>query len=523
MARLQDAAEGEHFVEAAFHIIMKEAVRRGTDVNEKVCQWVAPEELESLLELELPDTGESEVRLLQHCRQVIRYSVNTAHPRFFNQLFAGLDYHALVGRFITETLNTSQYTYEISPVFVLMEDVVLKKLRELIGWMTGDGIFCPGKSCPWMISWGGGAWSWAAPRHKPTSCCYLSHFTGGSMSNMFAINLARHRLYPHVKQRGLWVVPRLVIFTSEEGHYSLTKGAAFLGLGTDNVWTVKTDGRGRMLAAELDEQIQAAKSEGAVPLMVSATAGTTILGAFDPLAEIADVCQQHGVWLHVDAAWGGGALLSKRHRHLLAGIERADSVTWNPHKMLMAGLQCSAFLLKDQTDLLGSAHAAGARYLFQTDRCYQPRYDTGDRSVQCGRRVDCLKLWLMWKAIGTRGLRDRVNRAFACTRYLVTEMHKRDGFRLLMEPQFVNVCFWYIPPCLRGGEETPDFWQQLGRVAPLVKQRMVVKGSMMVGYQPHGKHVNFFRQILISPQVTREDLDFFLDEIERLGSDFQPM
>uniref|UniRef100_A0A4W3IKL5 Cysteine sulfinic acid decarboxylase n=1 Tax=Callorhinchus milii TaxID=7868 RepID=A0A4W3IKL5_CALMI len=451
MARLQDAAEGEHFVEAAFHIIMKEAVRRGTDVNEKVCQWVAPEELESLLELELPDTGESEVRLLQHCRQVIRYSVNTAHPRFFNQLFAGLDYHALVGRFITETLNTSQYTYEISPVFVLMEDVVLKKLRELIGWMTGDGIFCP----------------------------------GGSMSNMFAINLARHRLYPHVKQRGLWVVPRLVIFTSEEGHYSLTKGAAFLGLGTDNVWTVKTD-------AFLAENKIIFET-----MTLIATAGTTILGAFDPLAEIADVCQQHGVW--------------------------ADSVTWNPHKMLMAGLQCSAFLLKDQTDLLGSAHAAGARYLFQTDRCYQPRYDTGDRSVQCGRRVDCLKLWLMWKAIGTRGLRDRVNRAFACTRYLVTEMHKRDGFRLLMEPQFVNVCFWYIPPCLRGGEETPDFWQQLGRVAPLVKQRMVVKGSMMVGYQPHGKHVNFFRQILISPQVTREDLDFFLDEIERLGSDFQPM
>ncbi|XP_059499319.1 cysteine sulfinic acid decarboxylase isoform X2 [Stegostoma tigrinum] len=492
---LTDPEAGEQFVQDAFQIILEEAIKKGTSVNEKVCEWSEPDELQDLLDLELVDAGEPHEKLLERCRVIIRYSVKTAHPRFYNQLFAGLDHHSLVGRYITETLNTSQYTYEIAPVFVLMEEVVLRKLRTFVGWKCGDGIFCP----------------------------------GGSVSNMYAMNVARYKLFPEIKKRGLWDMPRLAVFTSEECHYSVTKGAAFQGLGTDNVYLVKADERGRMISEELEKQICAAKSKGVVPFLVSATAGTTVFGAFDPLPEIADICEKYGIWLHVDAAWGGSALISRKHCDLLTGIERcelqfndqADSVAWNPHKMLMAGLQCSAFLLKDNTGLLKTCHSANASYLFQQDKFYNVCYDTGDQSLQCGRKVDCLKLWLMWKAIGTLGLEKRVDRAFACTRYFVNEMKKREGFRLLMEPQYVNVCFWYIPPSLRGKEQSSNFWQNLGKVAPFIKERMMKRGSMMVGYQHHGTKVNFFRQVLISPQVSQEDVDFVLDEIEHLGSDFQ--
>ncbi|XP_072927280.1 cysteine sulfinic acid decarboxylase isoform X1 [Hemitrygon akajei] len=485
---LNEPKGGEQFVQDAFQVILDEAIRKGTDVNEQVCEWKEPDELRALLDLDLVDAGEPSEKLLERCRDVIRYSVKTIHPRFYNQLFAGLDHHSLVGRYITETLNTSQYTYEIAPVFVLMEEVVLKKLCELIGWKNCDGLFCP----------------------------------GGSMSNMYAMNVARYKLFPEVKKRGLWELPRMAIFTSEESHYSVTKGAAFQGLGTDSVYVVKADERGRMIPKELERQISIAKSKGAVPFLVNATSGTTVFGAFDPLPEIADVCEKQGIWLHVDAAWGGSALLSKKHRHLLTGIERADSVAWNPHKMLQAGLQCSAFLLKDDTGLLKNCHSANASYLFQPDKFYDVSYDTGDKSLQCGRKVDCFKLWLMWKAVGTRGLEERVDRAFACARYLVNEIKERAGFRLLMEPQFVNVCFWYIPPSLQGKEDTPDFWTNLGKVAPFIKEQMVKQGTMMVGYQPHGSNVNFFRQVLVSPRVSLDDLDFFVNEIERLGSDFQP-
>ncbi|XP_023825608.1 cysteine sulfinic acid decarboxylase isoform X1 [Salvelinus sp. IW2-2015] len=481
---LLDHREGQLFLTEAFKVILEEVLCKGIDVNEKVCEWREPEELATLLDLELRENGEQQHQLLQRVRDVAKYSVKTNHPRFFNQLFAGVDYHALTGRFLTEALNTSQYTYEVAPVFVLMEDAVLSKLRSLVGWAQGDGIFCP----------------------------------GGTMSNMYAMNLARYRAFPEVKLKGQWALPRLAVFTSQESHYSVMKAAAFQGIGTENVFKVNVDDRGCMITDDLSEKIELAKSQGAVPFLVHATSGTTVQGAFDPLEPIADICDRQGLWMHVDAAWGGSVLFSKEHRHLMRGVERADSVTWNPHKMMLTGLQCSAILLKDTTDLLKRCHSADATYLFQQDKFYDMSLDTGDKSIQCGRKVDCLKLWLMWKAVGSQGLEERVDRAFAHTRYLVEKMTKREGFQLIGKPEFVNVCFWFIPPSLRGKENSPDYQDRLSKVAPVIKERMIKQGTMMVGYQPQGGRVNFFRMIVISPQLSYQDMTFFLDEIERLGN-----
>ncbi|NXX48196.1 CSAD decarboxylase, partial [Tricholaema leucomelas] len=371
---------------------------------------------------------------------------------------------------------SSRYTYEVAPVFVLMEEVVLAKLRELVGWSRGDGIFAP----------------------------------GGSISNMFAINLARFQRFPECRRRGNWALPRLVLFASQE---------VGRGKGADKIW-----GSSRTLPpppAPDPPQLLG----GAEPFLVCATSGTTVLGAFDPLDAIADICQRHSLWLHVDAAWGGSALLSSAHRHLLAGIERANSVTWNPHKLLGVGLQCSALLLPDtsvvppQQGLLQRCHGAGASYLFQPDKFYDATYDPGDKTPQCGRRVDCLKLWLLWKAIGTQGLAQRVQRALDATRYLTEQVKRREGFQLVLEPEFINLCFWFVPPSLRGREGSSDYWSCLGKVAPVLKERMMKAGSMLLSYQPHGTKVNFFRQIVTSPAVTKADLDFLLDELERLGGD----
>ncbi|XP_072223579.1 cysteine sulfinic acid decarboxylase isoform X2 [Leuresthes tenuis] len=276
---------------------------------------------------------------------------------------------------------------------------------------------------------------------------------------------------------------------------------------------------GRMIPEDLDEKIELSKSLGAVPFFVSCTSGTTVQGAFDPLDSIADVCNKHDLWMHVDAAWGGSVLFSKQHKHLMKGADRANSVAWNPHKMLVAGLQCSVLLLKDTTNLLKQCHSAKASYLFQQDKFYDVNLDIGDKSVQCSRKVDCLKLWLMWKAVGSTGLEERVDKAFLHVRYLVEQMKKRDGFLLLREPEFVNVCFWFIPPSLRGREGNADYQNRLAKVAPIIKERMMKQGTMMVGYQPLGNKVNFFRVTVFSPLISHKDLDFFLDEIERLGKD----
>uniref|UniRef100_A0A3B3XXW7 Glutamate decarboxylase like 1 n=1 Tax=Poecilia mexicana TaxID=48701 RepID=A0A3B3XXW7_9TELE len=254
---------------------------------------------------------------------------------------------------------------------------------------------------------------------------------------------------------------------------------------------------------------------GAVPFFVNATAGTTVLGAFDPIDEIANICEKHNLWLHVDACWGGGALVSKKHKHLLKGIQRVNSVAWNLHKMLMATLQCSAFLVRDKSCLLQRCHCAGASYLFQQDKFYDVSYDTGDKSVQCSRKPDAFKFWLVWKAVGTRELEYRICDTFPCLNYFVLKKKKKCH----SQPEFANVCFWYIPPSLRNLPESPELWKKLHTVAPVVKERMMKKGSMMIGYQKHGDKPNFFRMVVISPQVSKQDLDFVLDEIHRLGKD----
>ncbi|XP_061570852.1 acidic amino acid decarboxylase GADL1-like [Cololabis saira] len=478
--------DAEEFIQRSLAVIMEDAVKKATDVREKVCEWKSPEQLKELLDLELREQGETESKTLQRCRDAIRYSVKTTHPRFFNQLYAGMEPYSMVASFIVEALKPSLYTYEVSPVFTLVEEAVLRKMMEIVGWAEGgDGIFN----------------------------------AGGSMSNMYAMNLARYQHCPDLKELGLSAAPRLAAFTSQECHYSISKAAAFLGVGTKNVYVVPADKRGKMIPAALREQIELAKSEGAAPFMVNATAGTTVLGAFDPIDEIADVCEEHGLWLHVDACWGGAALMSRKHKHLLKGVQRANSVAWNPHKMLMACLQCSAFLVRDKTSLLQRCHSAQASYLFQQDKFYDVSYDTGDKSVQCSRKPDAFKFWLMWKALGTRELEQRVDRALAMARYLALQVKEREGFRLLMEPEYSNICFWYIPPSLRNLPEDADFWKKLHNVAPVIKERMMKRGSMMVGYQPHGGKANFFRMIVISPQVSRQDMDFVLDEIHDLGKD----
>ncbi|CAH1241293.1 GAD1 [Branchiostoma lanceolatum] len=476
----------EDFLKAAFQVIMEDGVRKGRDVTQKVVDFHQPDELRSLLDLEIRDAPEDHQRLIKHMKDTIKYSVRTGHPRFFNQLFSGKNTYALAGQWLTETLNTSQYTFEVAPVFTIMESVVLHKMREVVGYTAGDGIFCP----------------------------------GGSISNLCALNVARYRYMPDIKKTGLFGLPRLVVFTSKQSHYSIKKAASVLGIGTNNVVLINCDERGKMITSDLEAHVLRVKAEGAVPFFVNCTSGTTVLGAYDPLEEVADVCEKHGLWMHVDAAWGGGVMMSPKYRaSRMRGVERSDSITWNPHKMMGAGQQCSALLLKHE-NLLQDCNEAKAKYLFQQDKFYDVSYDTGDKSIQCGRKVDVFKLWLMWKAKGNQGYHQDMDAIFDKTRYLVEKVKAREGFKLVLdEPECSNVCFWYIPPSLRGKEDEADYKDKLHQVAPKIKERMVLSGTMLVGYQPLGNKPNFFRQVFCSPAVTEEDLDFLIDEIERLGED----
>ncbi|XP_017770774.1 PREDICTED: cysteine sulfinic acid decarboxylase [Nicrophorus vespilloides] len=477
----------ESFIRESVEILLKDAVFNGLSRDSKVLEWRNPEELLKLLDFEIRASGSSHDELLQLIRETIQYSVKTGHPYFVNQLFSSVDPYGLVGQWLTDALNPSVYTYEVSPVFTLMEEVVLKEMRTIVGFPNGDGdgIFCP----------------------------------GGSMSNAYAISCARHSLMPDIKRTGLHGLQRLVLFTSEDAHYSIKKMASFLGLGSDNVYLIKSDGRGKMDVEHLTSEIERSLRENAIPFMVSATAGTTVFGAFDPIEEIADVCERHKLWLHVDAAWGGGALMSKKYKHLLKGIHRADSVTWNPHKLLTAPQQCSAYLLRHK-GVLSSAHSTNAAYLFQKDKFYDTSFDTGDKHVQCGRRADVLKFWFMWKAKGTSGFEQHIDKVFDNAEFFTNTIQKTEGFSIVLDnPECTNICFWYIPPSLRGHETDADYHEKLHSVAPKIKEKMMKEGSMMVTYQAQKSLPNFFRIVFQNSGLNHDDMIHLIQEFERLGYD----
>uniref|UniRef100_A0A8C7DHL4 Glutamate decarboxylase 2 n=1 Tax=Oncorhynchus kisutch TaxID=8019 RepID=A0A8C7DHL4_ONCKI len=405
------------------------------DRETKVIDFHYPNELLQRNNWELQDEPETLDDILISCRATLKYAIKTAHPRYFNQLSTGLDMVGLAADWLTSTANTNMFTYEVAPVFVLLEYVTLKKMREIIGWEDGrgDGIFSP----------------------------------GGAISNMYAMLLARFKMFPEVKEKGMSSVPRLAAFTSEHSHFSIKKGAAALGIGTESVICIKADESGKMIPADLERKILEAKQKGFVPFFVSATAGTTVYGAFDPLIAISDICKKYQVWFHVDGAWGGSLIMSRMHKWKLDGVERSVlKLTWNPHKMMAVPLQCSALLVREE-GLMQNCNQMHACYLFQQDKHYDLSYDTGDKALQCGRHVDIFKLWLMWRAKGTIGFEAQIDKCLELSEYLYNKIKDREGYEMVFngKPQHTNVCFWYLPPGMRYMEDKEEKKKRLHKVS----------------------------------------------------------
>ncbi|MEM7285952.1 MAG: pyridoxal-dependent decarboxylase [Actinomycetota bacterium] len=434
------------------------------------------------------DSGEAhgDEALLAAVDQVIERSVRTSHPRFMNQNFAGPDPVAVVGDFLGAVLNTTNATYEVAPVFTLMEHAVLSRLARLVGFDVDRDGLAPGLFC-----------------------------AGGSLAGMIALQLARHGADPEVLRRGA-VGPPPAVFVSGSGHYSAAKNTAMLGMGLEAVIEVGTDDRGAMDVAQLRLEVEKSRALGRLPLAVIATAGTTVTAAFDPIDAIADVCSAEGLWLHVDACYGGSALFSAAERGRLAGAERADSLVWNLHKMMGMTQQCTALLVRDPAQL-DACFATGADYLFQPEKEHG-HLDAGDRTVMCGRRVDVLKLWLAWKAHGDAGFEERIDHAVALASHARERVLAGDlGLAPVVAGDFTNVCFLWVPPELRPfslDSLSPEDHRRLHAVAPGAKRAMLAAGGPMLGYQPV-RGINCFRLLVMNPAVTTSDVDAALDAVAR--------
>jgi len=434
-------------------------------------------------------------QLLAAIDETVRLSVHTASPRFFNQNFAGPDLVALAGDWIATALNTTGATFEMAPVFTLMELHLLRRLAQLAGLPVDS----PEASEP-----------------PPRAGLMLA---GGSLSNLHALQLARHRVAPQLREQGAVAGPRFAVFTSSHAHYSIRKAAQLLGIGSRGVIRVAVDALGRMQPAALEQAIVEARAAGLTPLAVNATAGTTVVGAFDPLDQLALICRREDLWLHVDGCFGASLLFSPAQRRVLSGIEHADSIAWNLHKMMGMPQQCSALLVR-RPDQLRACFAEQAEYLFQPDKPHA-ELDSGDLAFPCARRIDVLKAWLSWKRYGDAGMAARIDKAVAHADYLRERIAAADTFASAHPGGPCNVLFWWLPAGLRPfALESADgsMRDRLHSLTAAIKLGLRARGQVMLGFSPIDGGPNCFRMLFMNPEVERDDIDRVLAEIEAVGA-----
>lgn len=315
-------------------------------------------------------------------------------------------------------------------------------------------------------------------------------------------------MYPETKTDG-YENKEFILFTSEHGHYSLEKAAQMCGFGTKNVWSVPVDVDGRIILERLEDLIEKAKRDGKTPFYVNATAGTTVLGSYDPFTEISKICKKHNIWMHVDGSWGGPAIFSEKQKHKLAGVELADSLAVNPHKMMGAPVTCS-FLLGPDLRKFHKANTLPAGYLFH-EASGEEVWDLADLTLQCGRRGDSLKLALGWVYYGKAGYERQIDNAFDMAAYFAGKVANHNDLLLVSEnpPPCLQVCFYYAPNGKAHAEKKDNT-----RTTREVAQKLISSG-FMVDYAP-GDKGSFFR-VVVNVQTRRETIDGLIKAIEEAG------
>ncbi len=330
------------------------------------------------------------------------------HPMYMGHQVSAPLAAAVWTEVVISAVNNSQAVWEMSPVSTVIEEQVIRWMCDLAG---------------------------LGPRASGT-------FTsGGTEATFTALLAARARLRPNAWEDGWGSGPMPVLIHGEHAHYAVRRAAGAMGLGTKNCIAIASTPEFKMDPAALASELERLHAEKREVLAVVATAGCTAVGAFDDLEAIAELCERYGVWLHVDGAHGASALLSEKHRWRCNGIQRANSVAWDPHKMMLMPLSAGMVLVREGKDL-ERAFAQSAPYLFhgaESESELSP--DMGKRSFQCSRRADVMKVWVGLQRLGTRGLATLYNELCEKSLELHASLCSRPHTTPLHEPES-NILAW---------------------------------------------------------------------------------
>jgi glutamate/tyrosine decarboxylase-like PLP-dependent enzyme len=335
--------------------------------------------------------------------------------------------------------------------------------------------------------------------------------SGGALATLSALKVARDQCAcADVKSYGVSEAGALAVYASGDAHAVVTRALDVLGLGRQALHVIPVDDRQRMQIGELQQAIAADRSAGCRPVAVVATAGTTATGAIDPLDAIADICHEHAMWMHVDAAYGGAAALSKQLAPLLAGIERADSIAFDPHKWMGIPLGSGLVLYRRVEEAYDSYHIDASYTVEDTERTGST-FDYGSHGLQWSRPFESLKIWVSLLAYGTEAWGRRIEHDVELAHHLAAQITARPDFELVTPPSLSICCFRYLPP---SGESSAAVDELNAR---LMTESQIRGRSYCSNAVVDGRFA--LRACIVNFRTEAEHVDRMLDDLSQLGAE----
>ncbi len=453
---------------------------------EKPFSGILPHELAkefSTVDLNQP-LGSNEAALEELKGLYLRDAVWFHHPKYVAHLNCPVVLPSLLAEQIMAAVNSSVDTWDQSAGGTLIEQKVIDWTLGRIGLpASSDGIFT----------------------------------SGGTQSNLMAMLLARdswcaaHHPGHVIKHRGLpQDASKWRVFTSKLSHFSIQKSMAILGLGYDAVIAVDCDEHYRMDASKLEQEIQRCHHEGLIPIAIVATSGTTDFGSIDPLHDISKLCKHYGLWMHVDAAYGCGLLVSENHRQRLSGIENADSVTVDYHKSFFQTVSCGAFFVREKHNLSHVTHHAD--YLNPLSAQQEGTPNLVNKSIQTTRRFDALKMWLTLRIMGPAALGNAFDTIIDLTQTAHQLLKAHPAIEVLHAPELTTQIFRYVP---RPGmnEALVDDINANIRKALFRSGNAVIAGTKVNGRQ-------YLKFTFLNPVTSAADVEDVIALIVHYGREF---
>jgi L-2,4-diaminobutyrate decarboxylase len=440
----------------------------------RVSTALTPADLAARFDEPLPELGRPIDDVLDRLRRDVLPDCNRlTHPRSMgHQVSAPLPV-AVWTEALTAALNQSGAVWEMSPVGTIIETQVVR-------WMCGLAGFGPDA---------GGTFT-----------------SGGTEATFAGLLAARQAARPDAWRTGIGADPPVVV-SGEHAHYGVARAVGELGIGSDHAVIVPSHDY-RMNVDALRCTLDALRAGGRQIMAVVATAGTTPTGSFDDLEAIGRLCEERGLWLHVDGAHGASALLSPAHRPRLSGIQRARSIAWDPHKMMLMPLTASVVLVRHERDL-EAAFSQQAPYLFHGG-AGERNWDQGLRSFTCSRRIDALKVWVAIQRHGASGLAALYEHLCATARALYDAILGRPSFQALHAPESNILCFRYV-----GNRTLPD--DRLDALNLELRTAYNREGDGWITSTVLGGR-RVLRVTMMNPRTTPRDLDRVLNGLESVGA-----